>query len=59
MSRNLPVYLSLMLLVVLLSGCELIGDLLAFGFWTGVVVVAVIVLIVWAISRRLRRRPRT
>lgn len=38
------------LLVMMLSGCELVGDIFEAGFWVGVIVVVlVIVLVVWLI----------
>ena len=52
-------YFTLLLVVVAVSGCELAGDILEFGFWTGVVIVVVVVAIIWAIARAMkgRRRP--
>lgn len=46
--------LSLLLVSLALAGCDLVGDILEFGFWAIVIVVAVIIaLIVWG-TRRLR-----
>lgn len=45
----------LLLLALLLSGCDLVGDVLEFGFWTGVVVLALVVLVVWLVARAFRR----
>ena len=44
-----------LLALTLLSGCDLVGDVLEFGFWTGVVVVAVLVAVVWFALRAFRR----
>ena len=38
-----------------LSGCDLAGDVLEFGFWTGVIVVAIIVAVIWFAVRAFRR----
>ena len=44
-------------LTVALAGCDLVGDVLEFGFWVIVIIVAVIVaLILWA-ARKFRRPP--
>lgn len=38
------------LLLLLLSGCDLVGDIFEAGFWVGVIVVVlVIALVVWLI----------
>lgn len=42
-------------LALSMSGCELVGDILEFGFWTGIIVLVVIVLIILGIVRALRR----
>lgn len=60
MNRTLPLILSLLMILLVLPGCELIGDILAFGFWVGVIIVVIVVAIIWAIVRKLRgpgRRP--
>lgn len=39
-----------------LQSCDLIGDILEAGIWTGIIiVVAVVLLIVWLISKMRRR----
>lgn len=48
-------YAPLLLLALLVSGCDLVGDVLEFGFWTGVVVLALVVLVVWLVARAFRR----
>lgn len=50
---------TLLLPVLFLAGCDLAGDILEFGFWTGVILVAVIVLLIWGLMRMIRGRPRT
>ena len=48
--------LNFLLLMLVLTGCEVIGDIFSAGFYTGlIVVVLVIVLIVWLISRLGKR----
>lgn len=44
--------------VVTLGGCEILGDIFQAGIWTGVLlVVAILVLIVWAVSKTRTRKP--
>ena len=47
---------SLVLLAITSSGCEFIGDVIAFGFWLGVVVVALVALAIYMLLRWFRRR---
>ena len=37
-----------------LSGCDLVGDLIEFGFWTIVILVGLVVLLGWGLARTLR-----
>lgn len=47
----------LLLMLVTLSGCDLIGDIFGAGFYTGIfVVVVVIILIIYIIVRVGRRK---
>ena len=47
-----PHILLLLLVTLALPGCELVGDLLAAGFWAGVIVLALgIALIVWIFKK--------
>lgn len=39
-----------------LSGCDLVGDVLEFGFWAGVIVVALIALGIWFAVRAFSRK---
>lgn len=43
-----PVLLPLLLF---LAGCDLVGDIFEFGFWTAVVLIVIVGLIIWAITR--------
>jgi len=45
-------YLVLALLISTLSSCELVGDIFQAGVWTGLILVAiVIVIVIWIIMR--------
>lgn len=37
-----------------LAGCELVMDIAKVGFWAGVIVVLLIVIVIWAIVRMIR-----
>lgn len=37
-----------------LSGCDFVGDVLEFGFWTILIIIAVIVLIIYFIAKMFR-----
>ena len=52
MKINAVAYASLVLLVSLLSSCEVIGGIFKAGVWVGILIVVVIVgLIIWLIGR--------
>ena len=38
-----------------LGGCDFVGDVLEFGFWTAIIIIAVIAGIVYLIARMFRR----
>lgn len=49
---RLPLLFLLTLMTVTLSGCDLVGDVLEFGFWTLLIlVVLVIALTAWIFKR--------
>lgn len=50
--------LPLLALSLLVSGCELVGDLLEFGFWAVVIIALVIVALILWVARKLRRPRR-
>ncbi|MFD2515957.1 hypothetical protein ACFSRY_18945 [Pontibacter locisalis] len=54
---NIPWLLNLLfiLFAFTLSGCDLVGDVLEFGFWTAIIIIAVIVLIVYFIARLFKK----
>ncbi len=47
-----------MLLVLLLTlpvgGCDLVGDLLEFGFWMIIILVLMVAFLIWGLMRALR-----
>jgi hypothetical protein len=45
-----------LLLLVILQGCELITDIFAAGFWVGIVIaVLVIIVVVWLIIKGMKK----
>ena len=54
--RRIQASLLVLLLTLPMAGCDLVGDILAFGFWTIVILIALIALIIWAIKRSFGRR---
>lgn len=42
-------------ILLLLPGCDFIGDVLEFGFWTGVIVVGLVVLVIWLVAKAFRK----
>ncbi|MBA2499945.1 MAG: hypothetical protein H0V30_09490 [Chitinophagaceae bacterium] len=43
------------LIITTLSSCELVGDILEFGIWVGVIIVVAIIALIWWIVSRFRR----
>ena len=58
MRRTPLVYFLMFFAIIGLAGCELVGDVLEFGFWVGLVVVGVIALAMWSVGRAVKRRTR-
>lgn len=56
--HRLATLLALFLLTAGLYGCDLIGDVLEFGFWTIVILIAIVVGIIWLIRGAIRGRTR-
>jgi hypothetical protein len=54
--RRFQATLLLLLLTLPMTGCELIGNLLEFGFWMILILIAFFAAIVWAIRRAFGRR---
>ncbi|WP_173664829.1 hypothetical protein [Solirubrum puertoriconensis] len=56
MKRNLPwLPLVLCLLLLPLTGCELVGDIFKAGAYTGIIVVVLLIILVLWVLRRIRR----
>lgn len=56
--RRVQAIVFVLLLTLPIAGCELIGDLLEFGFWVILIFIALLVLLGWALRRAFgRRRP--
>ena len=54
LSRLVP----LLAISMMVAGCDLIGDVLEFGFWTIVILVLIIVGLIWLVSKSLGRNRR-
>lgn len=57
--RRLPTYLSIALLSAAFTGCDLVGDVLEFGFWLVLIFLALLLLLGWWIASKVRgpRQP--
>jgi hypothetical protein len=55
MKRMLTLF-TLLVLTLNLAACELIGGIFRVGLWAGVVMVLVILLLIWAVTRLFRGR---
>ena len=53
-ARVLPI----LALTLFMAGCDLIGDVLEFGFWAILIIIGLVVLVVWLIARSLGGRRR-
>ncbi|HYF33101.1 MAG TPA: phosphatidate cytidylyltransferase [Chitinophagaceae bacterium] len=52
MRQNALIYGSLLLIISLLSSCEIIGDIFQAGIWVGVIIVVVIIaVVIWLVGR--------
>ena len=45
----------LLAMVVMLSSCELIGDIFAAGFWAAIIIIVIVIAIIIWIVNRFRR----
>lgn len=54
--KNLSLLMLLMLLAVSSSGCEVVGGIFKAGMWVGVIMVALILVVVFWIMGKMRRR---
>ncbi|HSB92428.1 MAG TPA: hypothetical protein VLC28_04890 [Flavitalea sp.] len=56
MQKNLSLFLTLLVLSVGVSSCEVVGGIFKAGVWTGfIVIVLVVALILWLVSRGRNR----
>ena len=54
--RRVQAILLVLLLTLPMTGCELVGDLLEFGFWVILIFIGLIVLVGWLLKRAFSRR---
>lgn len=54
-NRRATILVLLIALTPVLSGCELVEGLLRLGFWTGVIVVLLVVAVIWFVARLFTR----
>lgn len=54
--RNKAINLSLFVLACsMLTGCELVGDILEAGIWIGIIIVVLVIVLIMWILRKIRR----
>lgn len=53
-TRVLPI----LAVTLFMAGCDLIGDVLEFGFWAILIIIGLVVLVIWLIARSLSGRRR-
>jgi hypothetical protein len=58
--KNIQAFFSLVfiLLLVTMSGCEVIGDIFQAGMWTAVIIIVIVVVLILWLIRKIRG-PRT
>lgn len=56
MQRTPALTVAVLVGAMTLSGCEMIGDILQFGIWVGVILVAIVVAIIYWLYRTFSRR---
>jgi hypothetical protein len=47
--------LAFLLIITVIPGCELIGDILEVGIWIGIILVVLVVAIIFWIIRKIRK----
>jgi predicted lysophospholipase L1 biosynthesis ABC-type transport system permease subunit len=54
--KNIKVYLSMVLVLLMftMSSCEVIGDIFQAGMWTAVIIIAIVILLIMWLIRKLR-----
>lgn len=56
--RRLHTILVVVTASLALGACDLVGDILEFGFWVFIILIALVILLGWGLVRALRREPR-
>lgn len=46
---------SLLFVITVMSSCEVMGDLVEFGVWIGIIIVVAVVALIWWIVRKFKR----
>lgn len=54
MVKRYPGMLLVLLLTLPVGGCDLVGDILEFGFWMIIILILLVVLLIWGLMRVLR-----
>lgn len=56
MKKNNGIILAALLFVITaMSSCEVMGDLVEFGVWIGVVIVVAVIALIWWIVKKFKR----
>ena len=56
MKKNNGIILAALLVgLTALSSCEVMGDLMEFGVWIGIIIVVAVVALIWWIIRKFKR----
>ena len=56
MKSPLATALLLPLIAVTVSGCDLMGDMIEFGFWLAIIVIGLVAFLIFMIVRWVKRR---
>jgi hypothetical protein len=55
MKKNNGILLTAFLLITVLSGCEVIGDIFQAGMWTMFIIIILVVVLIFWIVRKFRK----
>ena len=55
MKKNNGILLALLFVITAMSSCEVIGDLVEFGVWVGILLVVAVVALIWWIVRKFKK----
>lgn len=53
--NNGILFAALLFILTAMSSCEVIGDLVEFGVWVGILIVVLVVALIWWIVRKFKR----